>query len=231
MTLTIAVIERARAHLCTDAPFLQRIRQDGKLTAATVEEIASEYLVRRNLGKGNRLQEVANHMNEAIASWPADLAGRAQWCLACATGMKSNLVLYHNPMSAVSKLAWFLRPKGWTLYDSFARNAVRSGGASNPKRLIRFYNALERNGFQDASEKIETILSRTPWSQLNGARVLDSYMMLAGGFPFRLRNDAARKGFLDALPAESGVALSTLATRIETDLAQHRFIKFVRNPH
>jgi hypothetical protein len=231
MTLSLAVIERARAYLNTDAPFLERIRQDSKLTAATVNEIAAEYLVRRNLGKEDRLQEIADHMNTEIASWPGDLVARAQWCLTCAASIKARLDLHHTPCSAVTKLAWFLRPTGWTLYDSFARNAVRSGGLSGPDKLARFYKSLEQHGFLDAADKIETILSGTPWSHLNGARVLDAYMMLAGGFPFRLGNDAARQGFLKALPTNSGNTLSTVAARIMADLTQHKFIKFVEQRH
>lgn len=227
MTLEIATIERARFYLNTDAPFLALIRKNSGLTAETVHQIASEYLVRRNIGSRDELLVIANHLNTEIASWPGDLTNRAAWCLTQAAAIKKQLNLHHTPFSAVTKLAWFLRPDGWTLYDSFARKAIKSGGIGGIQQVTRFYKVLGEQEFLDAATKIDQVFSGTAWSHLSGVRVLDAYMMWKGGYPFRLTSDAARKGFLDALPGTGGQELSTLAARITTDLAQHNFIKFV----
>jgi hypothetical protein len=227
MTFTIATIERARAFLNTDAPFLATVAQNQGLTADTVHYISTFYKVRRNLGAARGLGFVANHLNNGIGTWPEHLIGQAEWCMTSAEEISIALDLHHTPYSAITKLAWFLRPTGWTVYDSYARQATRVAGRHGPQPVTDFYNILQEHSFSDAADTIEAILQGTLWSNLSGARVLDSYMMLRGGYPFLLADAAARQGFLAALPGDSGQALSTISNRIEADLAQHPFIQFV----
>jgi hypothetical protein len=227
MSLIVATIERARAYLNTDAPFLAVAQQNDGLTAATVRDISAAYNVRRNLGAAEDLHRVTSHLNDAIDTWPEDLLGRAEWCMTCAEDISTALDLHHTPYSAISKLAWFLRPTGWTVYDSYARVAMRVRGLHGRRPITQFYAALHLNHFEDAARRIDAILGPTPWSNLSGARVLDSYMMLRGGFPFLLEDIGARQGFLDALPGDSGHALAALADEIAASLAEHPFIQFV----
>lgn len=227
--LRIATIERARWWLNVDAPLLRKIEHKGRrrLTPETVDEIATIYNVRRNLGPKERLGCVASHLNEAMKNCPNDFLQRADFCLELASSLKKQHDLRHTPYSAMTKLVWFLRPIGWTVYDSYARLGVRSGGATGDEKVRNFYEKLEREGFSQAAKQIEGILQNTEWSRLSGARVLDAFMMLKGGFSFMLCNKVARQGFIGALPGDSGTSLSRLADQIATDLADCQFIKFV----
>lgn len=227
MTLQLATLERARAYLNTDAPLLGIVSLDQELTGESVRLISTAYFVRRNLG--SRLEVVARHINTSITSWPDDLTGRAAWCRDQAEALRTSLSLPHVAHSAVSKLAWFLRPAGWTLYDSYARKALHVRGVHGAGPFTSFYDTLSINGFAEAAGKIDAILAGTVWSDLRGARVLDAYLMDKGGFPFLLGSSAAQDGFLAALPSPAGQTLSALANRIASELATDPFITFVES--
>lgn len=225
--LRIATIERARWWLNVDAPLLRKIEHDGELTSETVLEIATIYKVRRNLGPKECLKEVASYLSEVTKNWPDALLRRASICIESAASLKKQHDLHHTPYSAVTKLAWFLRPSGWTVYDRYAWESACGDGTTGHQKIQGFYDNLERQGFSQAAIQIESILQNTEWSGLSGARVLDAFMMLKGNFPFMLRDKIARQGFIDALPGNSGTSLSRLADQIAIDLVDCQFIKFV----
>jgi hypothetical protein len=228
MPLTIAVLERARWWLNVDAPLRAQVINDGgQLTPHTVYSIAKHYKVRRNIGEADQLAEIADYLNARIETWPANLPNRAQWCIEAAQALQKDLDLAHTPYSAITKLVWFLRPEGWTLYDSYAQCALGAGGADAKARFSQFYGALNEHGFVEAAAAIDTALAQTTWPDLGGARILDAYLMHQGGFRFLLNDASARQGFLNALPGESGVALTEIAQEISRIPSVQNFINHI----
>jgi hypothetical protein len=166
---------------------------------------------------------VTESLNTAVEEWPDDLKCRADRCLK----VSEALSLPKKPLSAVTKLVWFLRPEGWTVYDSYAWRGLSCGGNKGEERLREFYCKLHKKKFSHAAARIDGILSDTVWANIAGTRVLDVLMMLNGGLSVTLSDPNARQGFVDALPSGSGRALQDVARRIQEEMADDPFIKFV----
>ena len=223
LTLKIATMERARWWLSVDAPLLEQVRQDGKLTAETVGAIATAYRVRRTLGPPGSLQSIADVLNVEVASWPPDLVGRARVCVRAAERIFDQKITTSAPYSAVTKLMWFLKPMDWTVFDQYAAGALGAQWRKTGLRVDRFYATLSDAGFLDAANIIDDVLRPTLWRDLRGARVLDSWLMLHGGFKFLLKQPEACKGFIASLPGESGKSLEAVSIEIAASLALSRF--------
>lgn len=161
-----------------DGPILKAIDRDG-LDSDNTLRIANAYSVARTFGGTDktRWNDIASRINCLAKKWPADLQSRARCCIATAQEIRR----YHGgqaPYSGVTKLIWFLRPDGWTIYDSFAANALITGGGDGSHRVARFYEALGDN-LAELSRRIAPDVAAVE-PALRPERVIDQYLMLRG---------------------------------------------------
>lgn len=225
--LKIATIERVRWWLAVDAPLLRQVRENNRcLTADTLHRIVKFYGVRRTLGRHENSCKIASLINQAAGEWPSTLQERAESCISLAEQLSEFTSTQRAPYSAVTKLMWFRHPNSWTVFDSYAAQAlgIRPGPRTG-ERLKRFYQELHHRGFDEAIAAVDDVLQGTIWHDINAARIIDSWLMLSGGFPFLLGDEHARNGFIEALPGDSGKVLEVLAERIASALLSTRFIQ------
>lgn len=180
-----ATIDHWRTWNKFDGPVRDQVNRDGGLTGYTAAAIAIEYNLLQSLpwkGGFARFHTVAcvvnktanNIRDDATMKEKADATGELAKSLIKGTGVTK------IPSSAASKLLWFVRPKGWTMFDRHAFNAVferRPGKRSED--LKDFYDVLGSSRFGAlAAEVVEIGLSNGV--PLNGERVLDKLLMLRG---------------------------------------------------
>lgn len=156
-----AVLDYYRCFMATDGPNLALIGDDG-LTPEIADRIAREYKVRRNISdiadaSGQKIPGV-EALVDAInqSTWPDSLSERADVCIAIAKGHCDGVErlglakVNQTPTSAVTKLMWFRRPEGWTMFDKQAR----LGLIGNKHCAKTFYARLEKLDFQSIAAGI-----------------------------------------------------------------------------
>lgn len=172
-----AVLEHHRCWVSSDGACFNLVRSAG-LTPAIAYTIAQDYGVARTIGKRDRVASLAVEISSITDSaWKVSLADREDLCRGLgkahkkgATGKKR-----HLPISGISKLMWFLRPDGWTMYDSFARKGLVGASKGAPD----FYKKLDQCGFVECAAAI-TKECRALGLPLFGERVIDKFLMLRG---------------------------------------------------
>lgn len=103
----------------------------------------------------------------------------------------------YGPVSAASKLAWFMSPKTWTLYDSRASAALGVG------KFDAFYQKLEDLNFVDwcnTTQKVQEIDKHGLYPE----RVFDKALFLLGGID-NFKKIAAPEHSCDALSFATAV--------------------------
>tara|TARA_R110000868_G_scaffold198069_2_gene444360 strand:- start:20393 stop:21133 length:741 start_codon:yes stop_codon:yes gene_type:complete len=160
----------------------------GNLTGDYVMAIAGRYKVARGVvvKKGNRSENadaIASAVNAlSNSNWAnQDLKIRALECQKiaeelCKPGVAKNggARTEGKQVSLVSKLAWFVEPDGWTLYDSLASAAL---GVNS---FEKFYCALDTRGFFDLSAQLNAELATSPHKDLFGERIIDKFLWVCG---------------------------------------------------
>jgi len=183
-----AVFIHATKSLSFDAPMKHAIKSDGGLKDWSVREIAQQYQVSRTMAG---LKEHAPKIAEIIESLKTATVDKSlpEAAAECVKWLKEfkNLQAYSSknknsrwPLSAISKLLWFARDDGrWTLYDSYARDAlnIRSGGQSG---FELFYKTLEEAGFDEAVTAARAIRDGEDLAGLRifPERIIDAHLVL-----------------------------------------------------
>ena len=172
-----ATLQHAQWMLTTDGHYLRAI-QRGSVDAAV--RMFRDYNVARTIWGNGGLARLARSVMESSEPWPKSLAERAQWCRRRAE--EDDRALSQNrgrkqgaPYSAVTKLCWFLRPHGWTMYDRFARL-----GLSGPADIEAFYHELEQHDFSIKAAELNDIAAQFGLGNLFGERIIDKFLMLRG---------------------------------------------------
>lgn len=201
-----AVIEHYRYWLAFDGIERHRLeRQGNRLDAQAVRRIGIEYMVNRGVyqkadaqparearGKlagrpakdaredgAPRLAFLINE--EAEAGWDNwDLRQRAARCAAIANEAADNGATRGRLASAVSKLMWFIRPRGWTLYDDLSANATVATIPNTVEEMLAFYGALQERGFAECAAEINRRFASSALRELYGERVIDKFFLLNG---------------------------------------------------
>lgn len=165
-----------------DKTFLKN-RDNGKLTAELVLKIAAHYRVARGItdkenpkNRMRKARKIAKEVNKLTSDWQSlCLKKRAEKCLEVAeTLAENNKATRGVQVSLVSKLAWFVNPDGWTLYDALASNAV------GEKEFVAFYQALNDRGFCGLATNINGAMKGTNLDHLYGERFIDKFLWICG---------------------------------------------------
>lgn len=84
-----------------------------------------------------------------------------------------------TPASAASKVNWFLRPEGWTMFDRFVSIAVLGSHQSSVAGMEQFFDALDRRNFAKKLAEVRQAIS-SPFPKILAERVIDKYLFLMG---------------------------------------------------
>lgn len=212
-----AVIEHHRTWVAADGCYRREIEASG-LTPELARHIAREYRVARTIGAvdadGSGIEALVEAIN--ASEWSDTLEDRADHCIKIAEihrekskelgqGQK-----YHSPISAVTKLMWFLRPEGWTMFDRFARMGL-IGHQNEP---LEFYRKLASIGFTPLCDQLHEMCSQEGFPDLYGERIVDKCLMFLGAgdsSDFVRTSNMINRHYLDLLPQEAAERLRRLA--------------------
>ncbi|CAN1575845.1 hypothetical protein MCELHM10_03841 [Paracoccaceae bacterium] len=209
-----AVVGYSRWWLSTDAPFLKRIvRNGGRLDVATASKIMTNYNVARGFeNKGSAaFSQAIQCANDRASGWPLGLQERYTFCRSLAEEWQAIKATRHHQISAATKVMWFLRPQGWTMFDSYAAKGM---GVSSAEK---FYAALGTNGFSAAVDQLGAVIAQSEWPSLPANKVIDFYLMQRGNFGGTDQIMDATV-YLDALPTTARDTLVGLAATAQTTL-------------
>ena len=227
-----ATLEHAQWILGTDGQYLHQIGKCKDVQAAS--RMLRDYNVARTIwGKGGLpvlVQEVFDKLKSE--SWPDDLMDRARWCASAAksNAEQSSVTSKRTqgaPYSAVTKLCWFLRPSGWTMYDQFAcLGLTGSKGANACERFESFYDALHETGFTEKAACANQIVKdRFECNIFFAERIIDKFLMIRGkiwsqknldvGMKVRKQLTCNNQLFLDNLLRISGASDTSIGKRID----------------
>jgi len=186
----LAMIGYYRFWLITDHNLTQMVGKNG-MNGASVASIANQYSFSRTIENGTaaRLAETVT----ALASvWPTTMRDRAEECISIGEAV--------GTYSGASKLMWFLKPDGWTPYDSYAAKALRCGYGPSPTKMRQFYSQFEK--LQDKTDGLAELVDKIE-PRLHVERVLDQFLVLHGmpDSAFKNRRDELLS-FVDALPED-----------------------------
>ena len=116
-----------------------------------------------------------------------------------------------QPISAATKVLWFLRPRGWTMFDRWAALGVLGRHANNLKCMEDFYKTLEDRGFDACLQSLREELQGSPFGAQLAERVIDKYLFLVG---------FSRKGAEQPSDADSELSGGIAASRYQDGFLQ-----------
>lgn len=176
--LRAAVIETFLVTLGFDG--YERKRLDvSSLDSASVKRIANVYDFYPRI---INFSGVAEMVNERAKYFDGTLMDRAEMCINIASNAhKKRYTQNGRQVSGFSKLFWFMRPNGWTIFDNRAATGLGVPRGDTVKRARRFYETLARRDFARTAHSINLTFREYDFDTLYGERVLDKFLMLAGG--------------------------------------------------
>jgi hypothetical protein len=221
-----------------DLAYLQGIAAaTGKLDARSARLIAKDYLVARGVLKDEndrantqRYAAIAKALNDKRADLISepDMSKRLSICLEVVEELNrksdAQAAITHNDfVSGISKLAWFIAPKGWTLFDRLAAEAVgiKSGNARD--KATRFYAHLQNRDFPGLADRMNKALAGGPVASLHfhAERIVDQYLWLCGSDQDALPlTQAKTAAFLEAIGGEAKERLFKMGEIIQTQFAE-----------
>lgn len=193
-----------------DAYFLGVLHgQPGVLNPANLHDILRTYGAARSMPLDQRADYINLIANFQQAQNMA-LVGRADM-IAATLGNRER-----PAVSAFTKVSWFIWPTGWTMFDSYASQAVlgHDNGAVMP-RMCRFYAALAERGWGDLILGIRVILNENGFDERLAERTVDKYLWLTHALHNPNPNDhrdpqGRHEAFRKALPQELIVRIAAV---------------------
>jgi len=96
-------------------------------------------------------------------------------------------------------------------------------------RVLAFYAELQKRGFVEVTQKIQTELDKWPLMPLFGARVLDKFMMVSGARTMEesWANNfiSTAQSFFEVLPADWRCSVEQIADRVENAVDVREFLR------
>lgn len=227
-----------------DLAYLRRIARGGGLDADLVRAISKEYGVARGIRRENddpdgeinlrRAQRIADEVNNRYTDLAKseDMSKRFDVCLAIVGHLRSRseteeAITPNDFVSGISKLSWFVAPKGWTMFDRLAAQALGIKSGSARDKAKRFYEQLESSQFVELTGRMNAALQRDGIAEehFHAERIVDQYLWLSA-----IKDEALAllrektAAFLGAIGDEKSSRLLRMGKIIEdeytTDLAK-----------
>ncbi|ASS56452.1 hypothetical protein [Rhizobium leguminosarum] len=222
-----ATVDHWRTWESFDGPVRAQIVRDRELTGYTTAAIAIEYNLTNSLpwkGGFARFDRVAQRVNRIAETVEdsATMAVKRDAVVELADALQMDFALPAVPSSAASKLFWFVRPTGWTMFDKHAFNALFDKRSENRRQDLKdFYDVLIEMEFSQLGETV-SMLAASDGISLNGDRVLDKLLMLRGSAKVIRETrfgDDLRRICRDYLESANNSALAAVASRLEDVLS------------
>ena len=165
-----------------------------------VRAIGEPYIVNRTIGGGQE-QAVADLVLHSGQGDEMDIEERAA---RLSLALEKRAFAGNAPASAASKISWFVWPRNWTMYDSYAAKAVvGSPKETGLQRMERFYAALAMRGWRDALKDTRLVLADYGLEPLLAERAIDKFLFLHGAKAERGdKYTAPVDSFIGALPSD-----------------------------
>jgi hypothetical protein len=146
-----------------------------------VRSIATRYAVGRHIYKGReaayakKLQETSLLITESMS-----LVEKSRIVSKFAEDARFDGLTSCVASSAATKLMWFVRPKNWTLYDSYATRPLGIKGATSNQSMKQYYDKLENIGMIEIWEEMRFTMSESKIDFLWPERITDKALWLRG---------------------------------------------------
>jgi hypothetical protein len=198
-----AVIEHVQGMIGNDGEYRRQIGESCRFPDGLATRIAQDFGVIRNIqpvnsDKTSGIDHLVAELHALADTWPTTLQERAKMCCAIATrhrcAQKKHKAQQPKederdrkkggdgsmaPYSGITKLMWFLRPEGWTMFDSLAQSGL-SGQGTSEKNVIKFFKALEDKGFAEKRDKVRDLCEEATLSWLYAERIIDKFLLFRG---------------------------------------------------
>ena len=232
-----ATILYARLWWNSDGPRLLSIREFGKMEPKMLRGIAMEYNVNRGIvgadkDKDRAAEGLCELLNDARETWPTGLVDRAEACREILDkAMKSDSYVHGYQISAITKFMWFLKPDGWTVFDSFAAQGAGVNRVSGScKRMELFYQKLTDLGFERLSQEMQVMIDVDVFGELPATRILDMHLMILGKYGPDKLAIGSLENFLLVLPNQTSQELKALAEKLQSRFGNDVFASKNRLP-
>jgi hypothetical protein len=251
-----SVIKYTRAWWATDGARFDVMGTEKKLNVHLIRSIATEYNVVRSLPGSYKASngkdkiefteesdqvasKIVSVLDDSLVNWRGDLSAKAEICIEICKALRVKLPgpynvapFYNNALSATSKFVWFLQPKEWTMYDSYACSGLFGKKLpTNEKTFQDFYCTLQKLNFTDHETQVQAAIDKTFLRGLPASRVLDTLLMgRAQGDPkdageSMVRRMTYMRGFLGNLPFTVSDQLRTSATQIHDAVYEENMLR------
>lgn len=223
-----ATLAYARWWLAVDGPFLAAIDAGG-FTPKLLRRVAIRYNVNRGIPQtgatDSKAISVIKLLNEAAQDWPDGLNLRAEKCLALAEKALGRHDTGTLQVSGMSKFMWFVKPDGWTVFDSFARKGLAVSGNDRRALFLNFYKTLEDQGFDDLVQTMRPVIAESLLPDLPAERIIDSLLMARGGRGCEQHEIDESAAFLALLPPDFRKSLDGLAIKLDRELRDSALVR------
>jgi hypothetical protein len=187
-----ATIRYYRQWLSFDGVWLEFVKHN-RLNETAFTSIVREYGVARCLPAKNATRAgVVKELNDIGCSWPSSLLKRHASCEKLADSKKGLFIIPKRQDgsdgeerfagSLVTKLMWFIRPDGWTVFDGFAANGLACTRPDSREKMKQFYAKLENAKFNELALEMQSKIANTSFREMHAARIIDLALMIKGGY-------------------------------------------------
>lgn len=206
--------------LSQDAHYLSRLGgKPGKLNKDWIGRIGRTYSVNRTLKSetGDAKERFRQLVRTSGQHNDMSLVDRAACIVECLDGADHGLS--RHPFSFFSKISWFVWPKNWTMFDSYASRAVLGRARVGKDAFRDFYSALHERGWDSITDSVREAIA-APFDKRMTERVIDAYLSFAGlTRKTRVYRSLEIDSFRLALPTDLRQALDDQSARIAAILA------------
>lgn len=239
-----AVVEHYRTWIVDDGLLRNSLQAPNQiLSSEQLRSIARKYGVNRGIyaidkepddstkaASDGNAAKLAKLLNARAGNWPKGMMARANHCLQLAKDAEEADLTRGVLLSAMTKIMWFLKPDEWTMYDTFASNALNLKERGRTERFNAFYRTLSDLEFLAAAASVKSVLDRHDLTFLWGERVLDKFLMLAGAQDrnWSIKLSEYGHGWLDLLPNNFGKTVRNAAIAVSKDESAKRFAAAVK---
>lgn len=229
-----ATIEHHRWWLCHDQVYLNLLAKEGQLRPWIVRLIAKAYGVNRGIPRAADIgpsDPAATAIAEALGKAAPQFSGTLPQRFSICAEMLQQLpaaIRGGDPtpkfVSGTTKLMWFLKPAGWTMFDTFAADALGIPKGRSFDRASHFYGRLEKLGFSQQSAAGNALIQASEIPELHAERVIDKYLWLSGCTQqAREKAKAICEAYLQGLPSKHAEDLQALASALANLLGENPF--------
>ena len=216
-----------RTWWATDGAWVSLIEREGGMTPELLSAIAKEYFIHRNIAGGvqegaSNITNICGMLNCNSRKWlSSSLLKRAELCHILTTKLKCKKYTRSREFSAVSKFMWFIKPYGWTMYDSYASLGLNIDRSENADKFECFYKKLHDAKFSHLVANMQRKIENTEFTGLPATRIVDTLLMARGGRGGDTFSVSSFEAFLQVLPSHTSCNLVSLAQTLQRHFGNH----------